>query len=103
VDPSCTRAIVNTSPLRAVTRTISATAGVGRTPTGRIDALKGTVGKIAPSPAVTARDVPVVDGDGGTAIVVIAKLRWASNVGAGIRYAPGHCRVWRISRPNSST
>src|SRR4029453_2701484 len=85
VDPSCARAIVNTSPVRAVTRTISATAGVGRTPLGMIVALNGATGNRAPSPLMTVRDVPLVGGDGPTAHEEIARFLWASNVGVGIR------------------
>jgi hypothetical protein len=63
----------------AVTRTISAFAGVGKTDPGHTVALKGTAGNRVPSPAVTTSDVPDAAGEGAVATVETAKFLCVSN------------------------
>jgi hypothetical protein len=59
--PSCVRTIVNVSATMAVTRTISALFGSGRTPAGQTETLKGGTGNRAPWPDVTTTLVAVAD------------------------------------------
>ena len=74
--PSCARVIVSTSPVTSVTRTISAFVARGCELAGHTVALNGAAGKSSPSPATTARLVPVGGNDGGTTTRLYAKFLW---------------------------
>src|SRR6187549_1080295 len=84
---SWVRAIVSTSPARAVTRTISAFVGSGNAPAAQTVALKGAAGIRAPCPVVRVRVEPEVAGAGAVTTVPIARFASASAMGSG--YAPG--------------
>src|SRR5262245_33175239 len=71
--------MVSVSPAIPVTRTTSAFAGVGRTPTAQIVALNGTAGKREPSPLATTSDVPDAAGLGAVATRLYARFLCASN------------------------
>jgi hypothetical protein len=64
---SCARMTSTVSPVRLITRTISALAGKAADPVGQTMQLNGGVGKLTPLPAESTKVVPVLGGFGAVA------------------------------------